>query len=93
MFVQELFSEIRHLARLFYPFILVVVNGSRVSVDHFSFNLGREETAHTQISVKKEQTSIKLNEIITFFQSYVFFYFFLFLCCNRLYGIFSTRCV
>ena len=30
--------------KLFYAFILVGMTGSRVSVDHFSINLGREDT-------------------------------------------------
>ena len=35
VFVQELSSENKHLARLFYIFNLVRVTGIRFSVDHF----------------------------------------------------------
>ena len=38
--------------KLFYAFILVGLTRSRVSVVHFSFNLGHQETEDTQISVK-----------------------------------------
>ena len=43
VFVEELSSK--QIIIIF--FILVGVTGSRVLVDHFSFNLGRKETVDT----------------------------------------------
>ena len=42
LFVQELSSENKHLARLFYIFNLVSVTGNRFPVDHFTAHLGRK---------------------------------------------------